>query len=336
MKKRVWRRALLAVVAAGAVTVASGAAAEPNPNFPNLPATYGNGWLSAGASTLGYVLPAEQWLRIPNALLVTDTNQQFFSPGPGTYARCTAAGYSSAQCTLPGDVVQRLAVDGVAYPLSVADPVVNSRFDVFPEVTLNTVAFGAIPAQVTLQVGLPHDAEGLPQPLHIKDFVNDWYWTGTGPFPDWHIDDPQREYEMYGDSTITGALTITIKRVVVDGEPVPIDAGCQASGSFSGTGHGYSSIVNDGLPLPIPDGDYIPVQGGTITGTLDVGRFHGCGANGDDLDPLLSAMGSGSGLPVTIHQPVLTTCFNPDTMSIHLDRCNPGTPLPIPSTPPSS
>lgn len=336
MRGKTLRRALLALGVAGSLAAAGGAVAEPNPNFPNLPATNGiSGWFSAGASTLGYVTPARQWVRMPNVLLAADT--YILSVTPTNHGQCVSAGFTDAQCTLPPEAPSGQAVQGWAYPFDEADPVTHSRFDTFPDVVVQTVAFGAIPVQATLTLSLPHDGVGLPKPLRITDYTMAQYQVGTGPFPDWRppAGSGTTVYEVYSDTTVTGELSVRLTHLSVDGQPVAVGSDCDAAAVLHGRGKGYD---NRGLnsAADVPAGSYSPVQGGDLSGTLDVGRFSNCGANGDDLAPIVSVLGSGDGFPVKMHQALLTKCFDPDRMVVRLDTCNAGTPLPIPTTAPGS
>ncbi|MGV9883603.1 DUF6801 domain-containing protein [Streptomyces sp. NPDC003006] len=54
-------------------------------------------------------------------------------------------------------------------------------------------------------------------------------------------------------------------------------------------------------------GSYPVTSGGLLQGTLDIPPFSGCGANGEDLDPLLTATVSGPGNPLKIRQGPLCT-----------------------------
>ncbi|MDG4865179.1 hypothetical protein P8605_44225, partial [Streptomyces sp. T-3] len=49
-------------------------------------------------------------------------------------------------------------------------------------------------------------------------------------------------------------------------------------------------------------GSYPVTSGGLLEGVLDIPPFTGCGANGEDLDPLLTATVSGPGNPLKIRQ----------------------------------
>lgn len=337
MRGKTLRRALVALGVTGSLAAAGGAVAEPNPNFPNLPATNGiSGWYSAGASTLGYANPAKQWVRMPNVLLAADV--YMLSVTPATRARCVSAGFTAAQCALPPGAIGSQAIQGWAYPFDVADPVRQSRFDTFPDVVVQTVAFGAIPVRATLSLGLPHDGEGLPQPLRITDFTMAEYAVGTGPFAAWRPGpgDNRTTYEVYGDTTVAGRLSVRLSQLSVDGESVAVGSDCQAAAVLHATGKGYDNRDANGDANYVPAGSYHPISGGDLSGTLSVRQFSGCGVGGDDLDPIVSVLGSGDGFPVRMHQPLLTQCFNPDRMIVKLDTCNAGTPLPIPTTAPGS
>ncbi|NGN65966.1 hypothetical protein G5C51_18965 [Streptomyces sp. A7024] len=48
--------------------------------------------------------------------------------------------------------------------------------------------------------------------------------------------------------------------------------------------------------------DYNPVDGGVMTGSIDIPKFSGCGSGGEDLDPLINATIAGPGNKLKIRQ----------------------------------
>jgi hypothetical protein len=234
--------------------------------------------------------------------------------------------FSVAECTTPADALYRFMVRARAYPVDPATPVAQSRFDSFPATTVRMVAFGSIPVQATVHLSLPLDSDGLPVPLLATGGTNH-YAPNTGPEADKGV-----EYEIVEDSDIAGQVELRVSDVSVDGVPVEVGSSCRTDrpARLTATGNGYYAPTDAGDSLP-PAGKYNPRTGGTITGTLDVPDFTGCGTSSDDLDPLMTAMASGVNFPVTISQGLVGDCWASPPTAINPRGCGDPAPLAFPA-----
>ena len=324
------RRGVSAVLGLGAVVLVGAAASgAPDPTYPNMPAAVGQ-IRGAITDTIAMDATAQQWIRVPELTVAADIEiVDNFGP-PGNY--CLKK-YGDALCTKPADAQERATVGATVYPLTSAKPITDSTFTSFPATTVRMLAFGAIPVQATLHLSLPVDADGLPEGLVARN-ADDLYPVDLGPAAHQYPPNPASPglaYAVIGDSTIKGAVDVRISDVTVDGEAVDVGDHCHTTtpATLTGTGHGYVAPPDDG-GATVPDGDYNPQQGGTFNATLDVPAFSGCGVGGDRLDPLFSAMASGTGFPVTVVQGDVGGCISSPPSTI-TDTC--GTPN-KPSFPP--
>lgn len=327
MTRRLLRRGLIAAVGIGAVAAASTAAAAPDPTYPNLPAVPISDQLEgAFTDTIGYVPPSRQWIRVPEVTLATDIETLV---NYGVADTNCAKKYGAAMCTPAPDTLDRLVVHARAYPVTVKTPVTDSRFADFPATIVRMVAFGSIPVQATVHLSLPLGDDGLPQGI-VAAGATDEYDLTKGPGADPTASPGQRVYDVIGDSTVTGALQVRVSDLTVDGVPVEVGNACRTAtpAPLSGSGLGFISKPTD---TGIPAGRYNPRAGGTITGTLDVPRFTGCGTGGDDLDAVVSAMASGKGFPVTIEQGELGACWATPPSMINSASCGEPTPPSFPT-----
>ena len=89
--------------------------------------------------------------------------------------------------------------------------------------------------------------------------------------------------------TAVAHLSIRVLTVKVNGVTLPAGTRC----STIGTGKAVLTNVN---PTGVPGPKYWDIYtGGPLSGTITIPHFAGCGANGDNLDPVLDASISGSG-----------------------------------------
>ncbi|MCX4722647.1 DUF6801 domain-containing protein [Streptomyces sp. NBC_01306] len=98
-------------------------------------------------------------------------------------------------------------------------------------------------------------------------------------------------------SVISFKQSLRLYDVKVNGTPLDVGSACR-------TATPYKVVLNGGAK-------YTNVfYGGTLDGTIDIPKFSGCGANGEDLDPLFTASLSGPGNSIEMNQG--TTCI-PDS-----------------------
>lgn len=167
-------------------------------------------------------------------------------------------------------------------------------------IPVRTVAFGSVPVEATLQVSQKRDARGLPVPLRLKPH-------------DYKVVPPDSNFtsRTVVDSVALNADVIfRVIDLTVDGIDLNLVGTCQTGAALRlrskelivdepvgySNEQGLSKLEMEFDPKVYQYG----IQGGTLTGTLDIPAFSGCGtASGDDLSPLLTAALSGPGNPVS-------------------------------------
>ncbi|MEU4658339.1 DUF6801 domain-containing protein [Streptomyces sp. NPDC023723] len=105
------------------------------------------------------------------------------------------------------------------------------------------------------------------------------------------------------DTHIRVPLVLRITSLEVNGVPLDVGDDCRTSSSLTSADpdpaqhpgdhlvlHGRGEYANAELPT-----GYILLSGGPLTGEMTIPSFTGCGAHGEDLDPLLTASVSGPG-----------------------------------------
>ena len=217
--------------------------------------------------------------------------------------------------------------DNYVYALSAEDA--PHPFGHFPPVTVRTVAFGSIPAEVTMRISQLRDEGDLPVPLIAITFDSSWGPRSQNP--------EDRSGLQVFDTKITGEVSVRLSDLVVDGVPVDIGPDCRTVQPASLDGlrgrggywtKGPGALPADERPNPAnwrTTSYYLPAAGGLLSGTIDIPAFTGCGVGGDDLSPLLTTMASGPGNHLSVRQSGLGNCF-PTGMGL---PC-PDEPLPLP------
>jgi len=157
-------------------------------------------------------------------------------------------------------------------------------FGLLPPVTINTLAFGILPAKVTVQLSQPRkdvsaqNPGGTPTPLTADVF-----------------EDVKRK--IVYDTTVTGPIDLAVTELVIDGRRVDIGSSCRTA-----TPSALSMVGKYVVGIP-PAGFYNPTFGGDLYGTLTVPAFTGCrGAGGDDLSALFTNALSGSDTSIHLFQ----------------------------------
>jgi hypothetical protein len=186
------------------------------------------------------------------------------------------------------------------------------------------VAFGSIPVEAVVHLSLPRSPDGLPEGL-VAQTVNDWWTFDKGPAAGRY----DGTYQIVADSSITGRLEVRLSDLSMDGIQVDVGSNCRTATTATFKGHGRGYMIS-GFEKP-PAGSYDPRTGGTMTATLDVPRFTGCGVGDDDLDPLVSVMASGKDFPVKVEQGELGSCWASPPSAIDPATCGEPAALAFPS-----
>lgn len=231
--------------------------------------------------------------------------------------------------------------DAYAFIYFVAAPGAARHYGTTSEIAVRTVAFGSIPVEATVELEQRRDRDGRPLPIsfHSPGCI----LREPGPHGMRHV----------LDTEISDRLFVRVTGVVVDGVPVRLSGGCRTAeaGELRLRGKGWwdDEVLGQGgqvnIVYPWRTGNFSPVQGGLLTGTLDVPRFAGCTtADGDDLSRLLTATVAGPGNPVRLtttgafgcHGPTLPDGrFGPPAPGMGAKDlvCPPNMPAPIPDFP---
>lgn len=178
---------------------------------------------------------------------------------------------------------------------------------------INLIAFGTIPATATLTLFVPR-VNGKVPPLKIHGWDRKPN-KGCVPIP---ADIPRTS------TLLEGKVTVQLSDLVVDGVPVDLGPRCRTreptdlyvwgkvtpgdreNTYFPGSGGplGAYAGLHPGSRGPLNDPYYLEDNGRTIppSSGIDIPPFTNCGAGGDDLSPLVTAMASGPNNPVSARQ----------------------------------
>lgn len=227
---------------------------------------------------------------------------------------CVAWPFAQPDCATADTSTQYRVIyfRGFIYPFS---PLDGGGADVgkVAEVRVNLAAFGSIPASATITLRTPR-VNGK-----VKPFVfHDWQSVArpSGCDPTFHQSIPNGTVRVL----VEGSVNISISDLKVDGVPVELGDHCRtvrpadlqlwstADGSYfpaQGGTLGAWDGLQDTTDLPWDSPYYTPEENGRVlkpsTG-LTVPPFTGCGTNGEDLSPLLTAMASGPNNPISVSQ----------------------------------
>lgn len=230
----------------------------------------------AGAATLGLQGSPHlaQWVKLPviyaAAVVPVDT----------------VTGYTTAPPHEPADTRTISDYYGSVYFLSKDKRSVGR----VPAFRVRTLAFGAIPVEVTVSIQQPKDRDGVVEPIKVHGPVS--------------IIGPRGAEQVIRDAFGEGKVELRLSDVHVDGQSVGVGDRCRTAdlGALRVFGEGYRMEPGDRAGS-VPDGKYNVGSGGILHGTLDVSRFVDCrSASGDDISPLLTNAVSGKGNPLTIAQ----------------------------------
>ena len=317
------RRVLAAAVLVSGLLASQAASAAEDPNNPGLPdpSQYqcGRGPCTqyAGVATVGFagVERSRQWVHVAAvgaAALVGSVNFGRFSTLPAKELELLRElgldDYDAAHLDFRTAKFNRWT----NYAFALSPEGSRHKFGDFPPMTIRTVAFGSIPAQVTIHISQLRDEENLPVPLVATTFSLNWV---SSPNPE------GRSGNQHLDTRVEGALSVRLSDLVVDGVTVDLGSECKTAepATLSGLrGKGGYWTFGPGSP-PLEEQPsratwrttpyYAGAVGGLLSGTIDIPAFTGCGVGGDDLSPLLTAMASGPGTRLSIRQTPIGRCF---------------------------
>lgn len=323
MSKKAVRRVLAASALVGGLFVSQAASAAEDPNNPGLPdpLQYLCGRSPCvqydGAVTVGVagIERARQFVHVAatgNAALVGSTIFKRFSGLPAAeLALIRELGLDAYDAThLDGSRQVITRFDNYVYALSPEGA--PDAFGHFPPTRIRTVAFGSIPAEVTMHISQLRDQENLPVPLVATTFASS-YSGSPG----------ERAGNRNFDTKVTGEVSVRLSDLVVDGVPVDLGPDCKTGepatlAGLRGQGfwrEGVGAAPEDEVPdtqIPgrwLTTPYYTAPNGGLLSGAIDVPAFTNCGTGGEDLSPLLTAMASGPGNSLTIRQSPTGQCF---------------------------
>jgi hypothetical protein len=287
---------LVALAVASPLGLAHG---EPDPTYPGLPKQQNAQWFYSNGTALGKAEKQEQYFRIPPAGMLSDT----------VASRVPI----DRTCTKHPPYTSVLDYDNRVFVV----PPVNERTDVaswgrFPDVRVNTVAFGNIPVTVVVRITQLRDQEGLPVPFKVRQLDNRICSSATLP-PEFR-EEYSGKISYIGSATVSGPVTVEVVEIDVDGLPVAVGSRCRTSlpidmvlrgrGAFRLNAIQYADeATGEVIPAALmppnrPTEYFITTQGGSLTGEIDIPPFTGCGVGAEDLSPLITSAVSGPGNPV--------------------------------------
>jgi hypothetical protein len=316
MTRRVRPLRLIAVAAlatTGLITLPSSSVADENGPVPGLPtipcppvgsdfpegtansclaqanpddyATNGT-WLNFPQVGMVGSLPAKQWVRIPLSMMSASVIFNYYNhPSDQVPGEKTTTEYWYDIKTF------------FVSPKGSKNPYGDSAL-----VPVRTVAFGSIPVEATLQVSQQRDGSGDPVPLAFQPHDYTIY-RGT-PTVD--------VTKVVEKAELQGKVIVKVKALTVDGVDVRLGSACQTADyatirissprvtsdqepNYQGSFGRFEDIEFD------PTKQQYGVQGGTLTGEIDIPRFSGCSTTtGDDISPLLTSAMSADGNPLWV------------------------------------
>ena len=153
----------------------------------------------------------------------------------------------------------------------------------FAPIRVSTLAFGSIPVTATVHLSQSVLKTGYLQPLKIVDSTS-----------------IVNSVSVTAPTKVSGELTLQLSDAEVDGTPLNLGPDCGTARpvtiNLTGTAPEYSG----------------PVVGGILRGSAEIGAFARCGTDGDDLNPLLTALFSGPTNPLIMAQGTLGTWKDPN------------------------
>lgn len=269
-------------------------------------------------------------------------NPTAYKPACAGTGHCTPDPFYQPDCATD-DLATQWMTAYSRHPLYPLKPLKGggAEVGVLTETKVHLIAFGTIPATATLTMSVPR-VDGKVQPL--MSHMWDRKAKGCAPLPP---DLPKVS------ALVEGKVIIQLSDLQIDGVPVDLGPKCRtgrpadvylwndpASGAYfpsSGGPLGAFEGLHPGSRGPLNDPYYFEDKGRTLPASsgVDIPPFVNCGARGDDLSKLVSAMASGPNNPVRAVQGSLIFL---DRIPLEdLDMCattDKRCPLPPPATPP--
>lgn len=310
------RRRLAAALAALALLPAVAASAAEDPELPGLPLLKNGQWDGVASQGITEATKAKQWLRLPPMRLATFTYNQ---PRSGDDKTCTR--------TPPYSTVKDFEADVFIMPTDGSGGYGSS-----PTFTVRSLAFGAVPVEVTLRVHQERAEDGLPRPwrVHAPTYT---FCIGREPHP---VSGLGREFHSPSNSLV-GTQSLSVERVVVDGVDLRVSEQCGTDPSpIHLAGREYFSQAPDNRPDETTgtwdwktSRYYLGPEGGLLEGTVDIPPFHGCTTPDDDVSAMLTGLVSSSNNPISVRASGLYNYCGPKSTSS--DPCPTGEPMPLPT-----
>ncbi|MFW6775923.1 hypothetical protein ACOACO_16685 [Nocardioides sp. CPCC 205120] len=287
---------------------------DPGPPFPETVGTPSDrnvfAWLNAPYGGLASSVRSEQWLRLPVRALAS--NSMFYTcEGPASPPG------GDNPCTIEMDprTLNYNALHTAAFLVSPDGS--EQAYGDGPVIPVRTVAFGAIPVEVGIQMSQARDADGLPVPLQARIVERTTVEPGVEGLT--NNMDP---------ATLTGPVVLRVVGLAVDGVDLDlgdcrtptIDLAVRSEAASGPVGQEYEWID--------PQRSTYGFSGGGFNGVVDIPAFEGCEtAAGDDVSAVLTSVISGPGNPVSVQYGAMF-CFGEFTDEGTAKPTRPGADLP--------
>ena len=217
---------------------------------------------------------------------------------------------------------------------------------VLADFPVNLVAFGSIPATATVAMRVPREnGEAGDLRAHVWERTSAPFKDGCAPLP---------EGTPPLTALVEGQVEIFLSDLMIDGASVDLGPACrtetpvdlylwgdQRFGLYfpqSGGPLAAEDGVHPGSRGPLDNPQYLEDNGRVIPASsgVDIPPFTGCGANGEDLSGIVTAMASGPDNPVRATQGRVNYFTGLDFPLDDFTRCdyNGDCPLPGPEAPP--
>jgi len=245
-------------------------------------------WLNFVQSGMTGSVPSKQWARLPLTMIAsTALLYQTDTPPPG-------------EQNPPGELASKNFEEADAFLVSPKGS--KNAYGDSALIPIRTVAFGSIPAQITLQVSQPRDKNDLPRPINLVAQLDQYVAVGDSARVVLH------------PAKVDTSVSIRVARLVIDGVDVGLGDACQTGprarlSVASDAGDLLVTAPDDISTVFDPSKGFYDFYGGTLHGTIDIPAFDGCATrSGDDVSALLTSAISSKSNPVTLQLGALG-CF---------------------------
>lgn len=168
---------------------------------------------------------------------------------------------------------------------------------IFPQFTVRSVAFGAVPAEATIELRQVRRDSGVPEPMQLT--------TREFQASPASASDPCSApgEALYDQQRMTGQVEIRVVGLTVDGVEVAVGENCRTANSaqieLSAPDFNFrrDGDFDASMPFPPTTQFFNALFGGLLRGTISIPPFSGCGST-EVFDPLLTALISGEDNPV--------------------------------------